>query len=77
MKAGLPDIRFHHGGHTAVTILPETGVADWVIQARVEHVDPQMMKHLVTSGEKLDAASVALEPSSIAAPSTSCQVKTV
>lgn len=65
-KAGMPDIRFHDGRHTAITTLAEKGLPDWVIQAQVGHVDPQMMK---TYGhirlKALDEAAAALEPNSI------------
>jgi integrase len=62
-KAGLPNVRFHDGRHTAITIMAEKGVSDWVIQAQVGHVDPQMMKtysHIRRLA--LIEAAAALEP---------------
>jgi integrase len=44
MAAGLTEVRFHDGRHTALTTLAEKGLADWVIQAKVGHVAPAMMK---------------------------------
>jgi integrase len=38
--AGLSGVRFHDGRHSAITTLAEKGLADWVIQAQVGHVDP-------------------------------------
>lgn len=65
-KAGLPDIRFHDGRHTAITTLAEKGLPDWVIQAQVGHVDPQMMKTYSHIRRKaLNEAAEALEPNSI------------
>jgi len=64
--AGLPDIRFHDGRHTAITTLAEKGLPDWVIQAQVGHVDPQMMKTYSHIRRKaLNEAAAALEPNSI------------
>lgn len=64
-KAGLPDIRFHDGRHTAITTLAEKGLPDWVIQAQVGHVDPQMMKTYSHIRRKaLNEAAEALEPNS-------------
>ncbi len=64
-KAGLPDIRFHDGRHTAITTLAEKGVADWVIQAQVGHVDPQMMRtYSHIRRQALNDAAYALEPDS-------------
>jgi len=40
--AGLSDVRFHDGRHTAITTLAEKGLPDWVIQAQVGHVAPEM-----------------------------------
>jgi integrase-like protein len=37
-------VRFHDGRHTAITTLAEKGLPDWVIQAQVGHVAPEMMK---------------------------------
>jgi integrase len=51
--AGLAEVRFHDGRHTAITTLAEKGLPDWVIQAQVGHVAPEMMKRLTaTSGAK-------------------------
>lgn len=62
-KAGLEGVRFHDGRHTVVTTLAEKGVADWVIQAQVGHVDPQMMRTYSHIRRKaLDEAAAALEP---------------
>ncbi len=64
-KAGLENIRFHDGRHTAITTLAENGTPDWVIQAQVGHVDPQMMKTYSHIRRKaLDEAAAALEPRS-------------
>lgn len=41
---GLLRVRFHDARHTAVTTLAEKGLPDWVIQAQVGHVAPQIMK---------------------------------
>ena len=62
--AGLPDVRFHDGRHTAVTRLAEKGEPDWVIQAQLGHVSPAMMKTYSHIRRKaLDKAAAALEPS--------------
>jgi hypothetical protein len=61
--AGLPDVRFHDGRHTALTRLAEAGQPDWVIQAQIGHVSPQMMKtysHIRRMA--LDEAAAVLEP---------------
>jgi integrase len=64
--AGLQKIRFHDGRHTAITTLAENGTADWVIQAQVGHVDPQMMKTYSHIRRKaLNEAAAALEPRQI------------
>ncbi len=61
--AGLEGVRFHDGRHTVVTTLAEKGVPDWVIQAQVGHVDPQMMKtYSHIRRRALDEAAAALEP---------------
>lgn len=39
--AGLPDVRFHDGRHTALTRLAEAGQPLWVIQAQIAHVSPR------------------------------------
>lgn len=64
-KAGLPDVRFHDGRHTAITTLAEKGTPDWVIQAQVGHVDPQTYSHI--RRRALDEAAAALEPDPVAA----------
>ena len=68
--AGLVHVRFHDGRHTAVTTLAEKGLPDWVIQAQVGHVAPEMMKmysHIRRLA--LNQAADALEPTaSQAAP---------
>jgi integrase len=61
--AGLRDVRFHDGRHTALTRLAEAGQPDWVIQAQIGHVSPQMMKtysHIRRMA--LDEAAAVLEP---------------
>lgn len=64
--AGLIGVRFHDGRHTAITTLAEKGLPDWVIQAQVGHVDPQMMKTYSHIRRKaLDEAASALEPKPI------------
>ena len=51
----MPDI--------AVTTLAEKGLPDWVIQAQVGHVAPQMMKtYSHVRRQALDQAAAALEP---------------
>jgi integrase len=70
--AGLTTVRFHDGRHTAITIMAEKGLADWVIQAQVGHIDPQMMKTYSHIRRKaLEEAAAALEPSSGQPTSTS------
>lgn len=65
-RAGLTNVRFHDGRHTAITTLAEKGLPDWVIQAQVRHVDPQMMKtYSHIRRRALDQAAAALEPSAI------------
>jgi len=66
--AGLPEVRFHDGRHTAITTLAEKGLPDWVIQAQVGHVAPEMMKtYSHIRRQALNQAADALEPT--AAPS--------
>ena len=61
--AGLPTVRFHDGRHTAITTLAEKGLPDWVIQAQVGHVAPEMMKtYSHIRREALNQAAAALEP---------------
>jgi integrase len=63
--AGLTSVRFHDGRHTAITTLAEKGLPDWVIQAQVGHVAPEMMKtYSHIRREALNTAAAALEPSS-------------
>jgi integrase len=63
IAAGLPNLRFHDGRHTAITTMAEKGVSDWVIQAQVGHVDPQMMKtYSHIRRRALIEAAEALEP---------------
>jgi Phage integrase family len=60
-------VRFHDGRHTAITTLAEKGLPDWVIQAQVGHVAPQMMKtYSHIRREALNEAAAALEPSNSA-----------
>lgn len=60
---GLLSVRFHDARHTAVTTLAEKGLPDWVIQAQVGHVAPQMMKtYSHVRRIALDQAAAALEP---------------
>ena len=62
--AQLENVRFHDGRHTAITVLAENGIPDWVIQTQVGHVDAQMMKtHSHIRRKALDEAAVTLEPS--------------
>ena len=62
--AGLPFVRFHDGRHTAITTLAEKGLPDWVIQAQVGHVAPEMMKtYSHIRRQALNQAADALEPS--------------
>lgn len=59
----LERIRFHDGRHTAITTLCEKGVPDWVIQAQVGHVAPEMMKtYSHIRRQALDLAGAALQP---------------
>jgi integrase len=61
--AGLGEVRFHDGRHTAITTLAEKGMPDWVIQAQVGHVAPEMMKtYSHIRREALNQAAGALEP---------------
>jgi Phage integrase family len=61
--AGLPRVRFHDGRHTAITTLAEKGLPDWVIQAQVGHVAPEMMKtYSHIRRQALNQAADALEP---------------
>ena len=61
--AGLDHVRFHDGRHTALTRLAEGGEPDWVIQAQMGHVSPQMMKtYSHIRRVALDKAAVTLEP---------------
>jgi len=61
--AGLVHVRFHDGRHTAVTTLAEKGLPDWVIQAQVGHVAPEMMKtYSHIRRQALNQAADALEP---------------
>ena len=62
--AGLKGVvRFHDGRHTAITTLQEKGVPDWVIQAQVGHVSPEMMKKYSNIRRRaLEQAAAALEP---------------
>jgi integrase-like protein len=56
-------VRFHDGRHTAITTLAEKGLPDWVIQAQVGHVAPEMMKtYSHIRRQALDQAAAALEP---------------
>jgi hypothetical protein len=70
--AGLSHVRFHDGRHTALTRLAESGQPDWVIQAQLGHVSPQMMKIYSHIRRKaLDEAASVLEAPDIAAWRTS------
>lgn len=61
--AGLTEFRFHDGRHTAITTLAEKATPDWVIQAQVGHVAPEMMKtYSHIRRQALNAAAAALEP---------------
>jgi integrase len=61
--AGLTAVRFHDGRHTAITTLAEKGLPDWVIQAQVGHVAPEMMKtYSHIRRQALNEAAAALEP---------------
>jgi integrase len=61
--AGLSHVRFHDGRHTAITTLAEKGWLDWVIQAQVGHVAPEMMKtYSHIRPQALNEAAAALEP---------------
>jgi len=65
-KAGLTNVRFHDGRHTAITTMAEKGLPDWVIQAQVGHVDSQMMKtYSHVRRQALNEAAAALQPSRI------------
>ena len=51
------------GRHTAITTLVEKGLPDWVIQAQVGHVAPEMMKtYSHIRRQALNQAADALEP---------------
>jgi len=61
--AGLTSVRFHDGRHTAITTLAEKRLPDWVIQAQVGHVAPEMMKtYSHIRRQALNQAAAALEP---------------
>ena len=63
LAAGLACVRFHDGRHTAITTLAEKGLPDWVIQAQVGHVAPEMMKtYSHIRRQALNEAAAALEP---------------
>jgi hypothetical protein len=56
-------VRFHDGRHTAITTLAEKGLPDWVIQAQMGHVAPEMMKtYSHIRRQALNKAAAALEP---------------
>lgn len=75
--AGLIGVRFHDGRHTVVTTLAEKGTPDWVIQAQVGHVDPQMMKtYSHIRRQALIAAAAALEPNPAPFPIESTHTQT-
>jgi integrase len=70
--AGLPHVRFHDGRHTAITTLAEKGLPDWVIQAQVGHVAPEMMKtYSHIRRQALNQAADALEPTTATTPAPS------
>jgi integrase len=72
--AGLPDVRFHDGRHTALTRLAEKGVADWVIRAQFGHVSPSMMAvYSHVRRKALNEAAAALNPESQPIPSNDNQ----
>jgi integrase len=61
--SSLQRVRFHDARHTAVTTLAEKGLPDWVIQAQVGHIAPQMMKtYSHVRRLALDEAAAALQP---------------
>ena len=65
--AALTAVRFHDGRHTAITTLAEKGLPDWVIQAQVGHVAPEMMKtYSHIRRQALNQAADALEPTATA-----------
>jgi hypothetical protein len=67
--AGLQGVRFHDGRHTAITTLAEKGLPDWVIQAQVGHVAPEMMKtYSHIRRQALNQAAAALEPTATTTP---------
>jgi integrase len=67
--AGLRTVRFHDGRHTAITTLAEKGLPDWVIQAQVGHVAPEVMKtYSHIRRDALNQAAAALEPIRTATP---------
>ena len=70
--AGLSNVRFHDGRHTALTRLAEAGQPDWVIQAQIGHVSPAMMKtYSHIRRQALDEAAAVLEPTLDVIPSGS------
>jgi integrase len=78
--AGLKEVRFHDGRHTAITTLAEKGLPDWVIQAQVGHVAPEMMKtYSHIRRQALNQAADALEPAAAASqappPTTAAMTK--
>ena len=74
-EAGLEGLRFHDGRHTAVTTLCEKGVPDWVIQAQVGHVAPEMMKtYSHIRRQALNLAGEALQPNFRVTPETAVEM---
>src|SRR4029078_6319180 len=66
LAAGLKSVLFHDGRHTAITTLAEKGLPDWVIQAQVGHVAPEMMKNYShIRRQALKQAAEALEPTAV------------
>lgn len=60
---------------TAFTTMAEKGLPDWVIQAQVRHVAPQMMEtYSHVRRITLDQAAAALEPNF---PATETRIETV
>jgi len=69
--AGLQGVRFDDRRHTAITTLAEKGLPDWVIQAQVGHVAPEMMKvysHIRRQALNQEAAALKATTTTTPAP---------
>ena len=66
-------LTYWYGLHTAITTLAEKGLLDWVIQAQVGHVAPEMMKtYSHIRRQALNQAAAALEPTATKTGRSGC-----